>query len=176
MTNLDTLLTRHVRPHVDGISHDARLPGIFVAGARAHFDAARGVVAHGDDVGLHRVVSGIGCGSGDHDAFVETSLCAVGVVSTCGQDNGALFAHGLVGVVAVAVASASDGAVRPGSIVHGGEFSLRGVASFENEAVRASSEVEADEGETERLAALVHLGVVAAPVVPWQEGGMGSGG
>ena len=166
VTDLDTLLTRHVGPHGHEVAHDSVLPRVLVTSPGAHLSAAGEVVAHGHDVGLHGVVGRVGGGSRDHDAFVEISLCAVRVVSSRGEDDGTLFAHGLVCVVAVPVAGACDGAVWPRAIVHGGEFSLRRVATLQNKTIRASPEVETDEGEPEGLVALIHLRVVTPPIVP----------
>ena len=57
--------------------------------------------------------------------------------------------------------------------VHGRECPLRGIAALEDKSIRASSEVKAHEREGEGLAALVHLRVFAAPVVPFLGGGGG---
>ena len=166
MANLDTPLTRHTWRSFYGVAKDALLSRIRKARSSAHLHAVRHLVAHSYDVRLHGVVGIVGCGPGHHDSLVEITLCSVGVVAPRGEDDGALFAHGLVAVVAMSMASAGNGAVGTRAFVHGRECPLCSVATLESKAVSASPEVETHEREWEGLVALVHLRVIAPPVVP----------
>lgn len=84
-------------------------------------------VTDGDDVGLNGRIRGVTGKPSGHETFIEISSRAVGVVSARGQDDGALFAHGLVAV-----------RVRRGM---GGEAKSRG---FVYDGARARVTVEAD--------------------------------
>ena len=69
--------------------------GVAVAEAGVRLSALHGVLG-GHDVGLHRLVGGVGRVAGRHHAFVEGALRAVAVVAAVAQDDGALLVHRVV--------------------------------------------------------------------------------
>ena len=56
----------------------------------------RGGVSGGRDVGLHRVLGGVGRIAGGHHALVERTLGAVAVVAADAENDGTLLAHRVV--------------------------------------------------------------------------------
>ena len=74
-------------------------------------------VTDGDDIGLDGRIRDVTRIPSSHETFVEISASSVGVVSTGRQDDGALFAHGLV---AVRVRWRPSGEAKSRRLVHDG--------------------------------------------------------
>src|SRR5579871_713047 len=79
---------------VAGAAGGGRLEGDARAGGRA--DGGRGGVSGRGDVGLHRVLGGVGGVDACHDAFVEGAGRALAVVAADAQDDRAFLVHRVV--------------------------------------------------------------------------------
>ena len=103
------------------------------------------LVPHRDNVRLHSVISGIVSDAPNNDPFVKVAQRAVRHISACREYDGTLFVHRLVarGVrrVLVPVTRASESAIGPRAVVHGGQSALRRVSTLEREPVGAPPEV-----------------------------------
>lgn len=74
-------------------------------GERRATGQRRGGVFGGYNIGLHRVLGGVGRIASRHDAFVEGALGAVAIVTADTENDGALFAHRVVARLAGARAA-----------------------------------------------------------------------
>lgn len=140
---------------------------------------AKGVdvlVADGDNVGLHSVIGGVCRGARHHDALVEVTECAVGIVATRCQDDGTLLVHWLVAgrvrSILVSIASLCNLAIWAWPIVHGLECAGRRVSTLEGKAVGAPTQVERDKRVRQGLVVGVDFGLAAATC--GSRGGSGS--